>query len=150
MKIVLYFFLILPFFWNLGCSNSSNHYSGVEFQSDTTKTEQNKEKKDKKDKKDKKLKISSKLTITKHAKCRMDCRKIDLDEIKEVISKGQVNPKKSELKNKPCPVLALEGLSSKTKRKMRVVLAACENETKIVTVINLDQKSDDPSCKKCE
>lgn len=102
------------------------------------------------DNKDKKLKISSKIVLTKHAQCRMDCRKIDLEEIKEVISKGRINPKKSDLKKKPCPVFAMEGRTSKGKEKVRVVLAACKEETKVITVIDLNQKVDDPSCKNCK
>lgn len=100
--------------------------------------------------KDKKLKISSKIVLTKHAKCRMDCRKIDMEEIKEIISKGQINSKKSELKKKPCPILATEGITSKDKQRVRVVFAACKEETKIITVIDLNQKVDDPSCKNCK
>lgn len=102
------------------------------------------------DSKDKKLKISSKIVLTKHAQCRMDCRKIDIEEIKEVISKGRINPKKSDLKKKPCPVIAMEGKTSKGKEKVRVVLAACKEETKVITVIDLNQKLDDPSCKNCK
>jgi hypothetical protein len=102
------------------------------------------------EKKDKKLKLNPKIVLTKHAQCRMDCRKIDIEEIKEVISKGQINPKKSEPKKKPCPLLAMEGITSKEKQKIRVVLAACKEETKIITVIDLNQKVDDPSCKNCK
>ncbi len=101
-------------------------------------------------KQDKKLKISSKLVLTKHAQCKMDCRKINLEEIKEVISKGKINAKKSEPQKKPCPVLAIEGVTSRDKRKLRVVIAACKEESKIITVIDLNQKVDDISCKNCK
>ncbi len=139
----------------VGCSGNSTHQN----LNNQPKTEKNKQTKvansdssdtQSSDKKDKKLKISSKVVLTKHAQCRMDCRKIDLEEIKEIVTKGQINPKKSELKKKPCPVLAMEGITSKEKQKIRVVLAACKEETKIITVIDLNQKIDDPSCKNCK
>ncbi len=139
----------------IGCGGNPTHQNEQNSNNNQTQTGKNDNSKispadSTNDKKDKKLKISSKVVLTKHAQCRMDCRKIDLEEIKEIITKGQVNPKKSELKKKPCPVLAMEGITSKDKQRIRVVLAACKEETKIITVIDLNQKVDDPSCKNCK
>ena len=38
---------------------------------------------------------TARLILTKHAKCRMDCRHISEDEIKEIIHDGKVNEAKS-------------------------------------------------------
>lgn len=140
MKFFVYFIIIFSFL--ISCKNNSSTNQNQENVSvnDTTLT----------DKKDRKFTISSKIVLTKHAQCRMECRKISLEEIKEIITKGKVNPKKSEPKKKPCPVLAIEGITVKERRKIRVVLAACKEETKIITVIDLNQKEDDPNCKKCK
>ena len=37
---------------------------------------------------------TTKLIFSKHAKCRMDCRKIDESEVKEILKSGKINHKK--------------------------------------------------------
>ncbi len=147
MKFIITFFTLFLFLIscsgnNTTQSNNSNVQNKKNSQSKSSNSTNT-------DKKDKKLKLNSKLVITKHAQCRMDCKKIDLEEIKEIISKGQINVKKSDTKKKPCPILAIEG-TTKEKQKVRLVLAACKEETKIITVIDLNQKIEDPSCKNCK
>lgn len=76
------------------------------------------------------------LIFTKHAKCRMDCRHISEDEIREIISNGRKNGSKSNVNGKPCPTIALEGRTSDD-QDVRIIIAECEPVRKIVTVIDL-------------
>src|SRR4029079_15031731 len=78
------------------------------------------------------------IEYTKHAKCRMDCRHITQAEVEDIMQHGNINYRKSDVNDKPCPVYALEGLSS-TNEKLRVVFAQCDYKTKVVTVIDLDK-----------
>ena len=77
--------------------------------------------------------------LTKHAKCRMGCRQIDLGEIHEVDQGGQVNTYKSNPKASPCPIVTKEKRSSQN-QLIRVVIAECPSKRKIVTVIDLENK----------
>jgi hypothetical protein len=78
-----------------------------------------------------------KIRLSKHAQCRMDCRKITLDEIKEILAKGTINYKKSQLQNEACyKRYALEGISHDN-QNIRLVLAQCNNITSIITVIDI-------------
>jgi len=111
----------------------------VEFKEDNS-NDSDKSKKDKK-----KLKISKNIKLTKHAKCRMKCRGIDADEIEEVLVDGKINNQKSDTKGKKkgdCPTYAIEYTTKRDKQNVRVIIAACEKETKIVTVIDLGVKVD--------
>jgi hypothetical protein len=66
----------------------------------------------------------------------MDCRKLDAFEVQEVINQGNINKRKSNPKSKPCPTIAYEGRTSDG-QMARVVVGTCENDIKIVTVIDL-------------
>ncbi len=77
------------------------------------------------------------LTLTKHAKCRMSCRQINNDEIIEVLDEGIINYKKSDTHDKPCPTYAIED-RSEDGQLIRIVFAACNHETKVVTAIDLE------------
>lgn len=79
---------------------------------------------------------SHKLYFTQHAKCRMDCRHIDESEIKDIMQRGHINERKSDPQDAPCPTYALEG-NTKDGQEVRIVLGACDNETKVITVIDL-------------
>ncbi len=81
-------------------------------------------------------------TLTRHAKCRMDCRNIDDQDIRDILKNGKNNYKKSEPNKKPCPIKALEGYASKDKQHIRVIAATCPNKTKIITVIDLKRNYD--------
>lgn len=80
----------------------------------------------------------ARLTFTKHARCRMQCRYIDANEVKEIIEKGIINLNKSDLKDKPCPTFALQG-RTESGESIRVILAQCDEETRVVTCYNLEQ-----------
>lgn len=77
------------------------------------------------------------LTLTKHAKCRMSCRKVSDEEIMEALDEGSINYKKSDTHDKPCPTYAVEDRSDDG-QLLRIVFAACSHETKVVTVIDLE------------
>lgn len=80
--------------------------------------------------------LNAHLIITKHAKCRMDCRHIDESEIREIIRDGTINERKSNLNDSPCPTYAIEG-KSHDNQQLRIVFAKCDNEVKVVTCIDL-------------
>lgn len=77
------------------------------------------------------------VQITKHAQCRMDCRQINNKEIMEILAQDKINHNKTqEAQNGKCPSYAYEGISSSGK-KLRIVMADCEDRGKLVTVIDL-------------
>lgn len=82
------------------------------------------------------------LVYTKHAQCRMDCRKISKEDINEVMKKGVILFNKSNRNDRPCPTYALQGYT-KDKENLRVIFAQCERETRVVTAYNLNE---DPEC----
>lgn len=79
------------------------------------------------------------IKLTTHARCRMDCRNIDETEVKDILENGSINYRKSDLKDKPCPTYALEGIT-KDNQRVRVVVGDCTNEAVIITVIDLDHE----------
>lgn len=79
------------------------------------------------------------IKLTTHARCRMDCRNIDETEVKDILENGSINYRKSDLKDKPCPTYALEGIT-KDNQRVRVVVGDCNNEAVIITVIDLDHE----------
>ena len=79
---------------------------------------------------------TSHLIFSKHAKCRMDCRKIDESEIKEILKTGTINYKKiqNDKRGKTYPV---EGYTH-DKQHVRIVFAPKDDGLVVVTVIDLD------------
>ncbi|MEO6254754.1 MAG: DUF4258 domain-containing protein [Ferruginibacter sp.] len=76
------------------------------------------------------------LLFSKHARCRMDCRKIDESEVKEILKNGTINLKKiqSDKRGKTYPV---EGFTH-DKQHVRIVFAPKDDNTlMVVTVIDL-------------
>jgi hypothetical protein len=78
-----------------------------------------------------------KLIYTKHAMCRMECRRIDESEVKEILEKGTINHAKSDPASRPDAKYALEGTTHDNQR-VRIVFAASERGVVVVTVIDLD------------
>ncbi|RYG05734.1 MAG: DUF4258 domain-containing protein [Chitinophagaceae bacterium] len=78
-----------------------------------------------------------KIVYTKHARCQMGCRKIDESEILEIRDDGKINFEKSELRSRPDPKFALEGVTH-DKQFVRVVFAQTSNSLVVVTCIDLD------------
>jgi Domain of unknown function (DUF4258) len=85
--------------------------------------------------------------FTKHARCRMDCRHITQKEVKEIVSKAEVNYNKSDLDAAKGSTYALEGYTSKDKQHIRIIVAPKQKHLSIVTVIDLDEEWACPSCK---
>lgn len=81
---------------------------------------------------------ADKVVYTRHARCRMGCRHITGEEIDEIIASGKINRGKSDLSDKPCPTIALEGYSHENQH-IRVVVATCGDELRVVTCIDLDK-----------
>ena len=77
------------------------------------------------------------LIYTKHARCRMDCRKVDESEVVEILQQNNINHKKSKTSDKPCPSFAYEGISHDN-QYLRIVVAKCEQNWKVVTCIDLE------------
>ncbi len=77
------------------------------------------------------------ISYSKHAKCRMKCRHIDKEEIKEVLEEGKINKKKSEPKEGK---ISLEDVT-RDHQNVRVVFAKkSENKYHVVTCIDLDNE----------
>ncbi|MEO7307014.1 MAG: DUF4258 domain-containing protein [Ferruginibacter sp.] len=77
------------------------------------------------------------LLFSKHARCRMDCRKIDETEVKEILRTGTINRQKiqSDKRGKTYPV---EGYTH-DRQHVRIVFAPKEdNALMVVTVIDLE------------
>lgn len=81
----------------------------------------------------------NKINYSKHAQCRMECRKIDADEVVEILQTGKINYAKSEIGNQPdCRrKYAVEGTTKKDKQRVRIIFAPCGKEVTVVTVIDI-------------
>lgn len=79
------------------------------------------------------------LILTKHARCRMDCRHITENEIKEIIHDGNVNYSKSGRSNKGDDTYAIEGYSDEHQH-LRVVVAPESDGLVVITCIDLDKE----------
>lgn len=78
------------------------------------------------------------INYTKHARCRMDCRKISEQEVEDILKNGEVNYRKSDVNGNECNrEYAVEGYS-KDKQHLRIVFAPCQNEVTVITCIDLD------------
>src|SRR5512137_2583221 len=84
--------------------------------------------------------------FTKHARCRMECRHITQKEVKEIVRKAEVNYRKSDLQATQGPKYALEGYTSKDRQHIRIIVAPRQKHLSIVTVIDLDEDWNCPSC----
>jgi hypothetical protein len=79
------------------------------------------------------------LILTKHVRCRMDCRHITVDEIKEIIHSGNVNYLKSGRGSKNDQTYALEGYSNEHQH-VRVIVAPESDGLVVITCIDLDKE----------
>ena len=79
------------------------------------------------------------LILTKHAKCRMDCRHITEGEIREVIHDGKVNYAKSGPGTKGDETYALEGYSDE-RQHLRIIVAPEDDGLVVITCIDLDKE----------
>ncbi len=81
----------------------------------------------------------SRIIYTRHAKCRMDCRMIDVSEVEEILLKGSINYQKSDLRSMPDPKYALEG-NTHDGQQVRIVFANSPRGPVVVTVIDLEKE----------
>lgn len=81
------------------------------------------------------------INYSKHARCRMDCRHISEQEVRQILREGKINYAKSELKVKDdCKKkYAVEGYTSDNQH-VRMIFAPCSDEVTVVTVIDLDKE----------
>lgn len=81
----------------------------------------------------------SKIIYSKHAQCRMDCRHINENEVKEILENGVINKKRIEVSAKGTSY-PLEGTTSDG-QKVRIVFALKNDGTVVVvTVIDVENE----------
>lgn len=79
------------------------------------------------------------LFFTKHAKCRMKCRHISQQEVKDILVNGTINYNKSDLSDPRGPSYALEG-RTKDRQKVRIIFAPRKQHLTVVTVMDLERE----------
>ena len=77
------------------------------------------------------------LQYSKHARCRMECRHISPQEVKDILLHGAINYQKSDLQNNRCPRYAVEGTTA-DRQQVRIIFAQCSDDIVVVTAIDLD------------
>lgn len=76
------------------------------------------------------------IHYSKHARCRMDCRHIDENEIQDILHTGIINYAKSKLNVGDCEKkYALEGYEKS--QHLRIIFAPCGRDITVVTCIDL-------------
>ena len=88
---------------------------------------------------------TNRLILTKHARCRMQCRAITREEINEILQYGNVNYNESNLNEPRGPRYALEGYSHEHQH-LRVIFVPEPDAMIVVTCIDLDKDWPCPSC----
>lgn len=81
---------------------------------------------------------SNPLRITRHGECRMACRQFQRAEVEDLLAHGTWMPERTR-HDGPCPSHALEGTTADGQHA-RMVFAACDRVTKLVTAIDLDRE----------
>ena len=74
--------------------------------------------------------LSRPRAYSKHAACRMDCRKVTDEDAENTLHRGALSDRHSTPSARPCPRWALED------GRVRAVWAECRDETRLVTVID--------------
>lgn len=77
------------------------------------------------------------IAYTDHARCRMDCRNVNRHDITQALAHGRLEPDRSRDDGR-CPSHALRWHDDDPSRDLRVVFAACDDVTLVVTAIDLD------------
>lgn len=79
------------------------------------------------------------IHYSKHANCRMDCRKVSKIEVEETLHNGKINYTKSDLKgDDACQKKYAVEAYSRDRQHLRIIFAPCQDEVTVVTVIDLD------------
>jgi hypothetical protein len=82
---------------------------------------------------------TSNLFFTKHARCRMKCRQITQQEVKDILLRGKVNYNKSDLNDPKGATYAVEGVTD-DQQNVRIIFAPKKKHLSVVTVIDLDEE----------
>ena len=138
LTVILVIVIIARFF-----SHSYNPNSHKKLESQTTSTEQTSKPPLKNDAG--LNRNETHLILSRHAKCRMECRHITENEIKEILHEGNINYKKSDLQAESGPKYAVEGYLP-DHQHLRVIFAPESNAIVVVTCIDLDNEWQCPSC----
>ena len=77
------------------------------------------------------------LAYSKHAKCRMDCRQIDKEEVQDILMNGKINFQRVE-EDAEGITYPIEGLT-KDGQQVRVVYAPKPDAIVVVTAIDLEK-----------
>ena len=77
------------------------------------------------------------IVLTRHARCRMECRHITQKEIHEILEHGEINYEKSEPHGHPDPKYAVEGMTAEGQH-LRIIVAPEEEKLVIVTCIEIN------------
>lgn len=88
----------------------------------------------------------NKLILTTGGACNMECRGITEDEVKELMINGEVNYSKSEVHARPCKKYTLEG-KTKDNQNISVMYGLCTEETRVLSVTDLDKEKEVCDCK---
>ena len=78
----------------------------------------------------------TRLIYTRHARCRMDCRHITETEVKEILTNGEIDYRKSEPDARPDPKYALEG-NTREGQHLRIIFAPSPRGLVVITCIEL-------------
>lgn len=78
------------------------------------------------------------LFFTKHARCRMKCRHITQQEVKEILINGEINYNKIDLQAVRGPKYAVEGITHDGQH-VRIIFAPNTQYISVVTVIDLEE-----------
>lgn len=82
----------------------------------------------------------SQINYSNHARCRMGCRHISEAEVKDILTNGDINYRKSELDGAECKKrYAVEGTTNDNQR-VRIIFAPCQTEVTVVTVIDIGKE----------
>ncbi|HCF63675.1 MAG TPA: hypothetical protein DEU93_05500 [Chitinophagaceae bacterium] len=81
---------------------------------------------------------TSLLVYSRHARCRMGCRQIDAEEVKDILMHGKLDASRIQESEKGV-TYPLEGITA-DKQYVRVVFAPEEKEIVVVTVIDLEKE----------
>ncbi|MBX3241314.1 MAG: DUF4258 domain-containing protein [Chitinophagaceae bacterium] len=76
------------------------------------------------------------LIYTRHARCRMDCRRIDEAEVEDILTSGVINHEKTDIHSKPDPKYALEG-RTRDNQEVRIIFAPTRKGMVVITCIDI-------------
>lgn len=76
------------------------------------------------------------LRWSEHARCRMACRQVSEAEVRAALARGVLDPTRTRQEPGRCPTHAVHDRSDDG-QPLRVVFAACDDATVVVTVIDL-------------